>query len=522
MTTPLPASIDLPSLDALDAESARRRLAAFVRRYWSVVEPAAPLVWNWHLDAICEHLEAVTAGHIRRLIINVPPGHMKSLLVSVFWPAWVWASSPGWRSLFGSYAEGLAVRDSIKCRSIIESARYRADYCEPDGWSLLDDQNAKAEYGTTQRGHRISVGVGGKATGLRGDAVVVDDPLNALEAQSPAVRQRAIEWWDLAMSTRLNNAAKGAHVVIMQRLHEDDLTGHLLRRGGYEHLRLPSEFEPKHASVTCGGLWRDPRTEEGELLFPALFPAEVLADAKVALGEQGYSEQHRQNPTPRGGGLFKAAWWKRYRQAPRLVHRWAASVDCTFKGKEAKSKKADFVVMQVWACVGAHRYLVWQSRKRMSFTETKAAVKRMAERWHLDVVLVEDKANGPAIIDELRDEVPGIIAVDPGQAGKEARAAAVTPLVEAGQVWIPEDESGNVQVWNGTEYEDTGGWEADTNSGKPVDTFLAELGGFPRAANDDQVDALSQALRWLREAPTARAPINAVAMPIGRSRRLDI
>jgi phage terminase large subunit-like protein len=307
-------------------------------------------------------------------------------------------------------------------------------------------------------------------------------------------------------------------VVIMQRLHEDDLTGHLERRGGYEILRLPSEFEPERVSATCGGLWRDPRRLEGELLFPERFPRAVLADVRRSLGSHGYAEQHQQSPSPRGGGLFKTVWWRRFRQVPKNATRFVGSVDCAFKA----TASSDFVVAQVWACLGANRYLVWQCRRRLTFTETKALVARMAARWKLEAVLVEDKANGSAVLDALRDSVPGILPVNPGAAGKEARAAAVTPAIEAGQVWIPEDPSGNVQAWTDGAWVESGGWEADEGEGEPVETFLTEMGGFPKSRHDDQVDALSQALRWLREAPSSSAPLNAVASPLRPTGRLDI
>lgn len=505
------SSTEVPPAEVLAAERARRSLTDFVRLFWPIVEPRTPLIWSWHLDAICEHLEAVSAGFVRRLIISVPPGHMKSLLVSVFWPSWIWANSPEWRGLFASYAEALAVRDATRCRVIIESPLYRRAYCEPREWAMLEDQNAKAEYGNTARGYRVSVGVGGKATGLRGDAVVVDDPLNAMDALSAAARARVVEWWDLAMSTRQNDPRKSVQVVIAQRLHEEDLTGHLLARGGYEHLCLPSEFEPERRAVTCGGAWKDPRAEEGELLFPERFPRAVLDDAKETLGSADYAGQHQQAPTPRGGGMFRAEWWRRYRQLPRNAGRFIASVDCAFKGGPG----SDFVAVQVWACVGAARYLVWSSRRRLTFSATRALVEHVAREWPLDAVLVEDKANGPAIVDSLRDMVPGVLGMNPGAAGKEARAQAITPAVEAGQVWIPEDPSGNVQVWRAgaSAWSETGGWELD-GPGSPVQAFLDELGAFPRARHDDQVDALSQALRWLREPPASTTPLATVSAPI--------
>ena len=465
----------LPSVEELDAELHRRSLSDFVRAYWSVVEPATPLVWGWHLDAICDHLQAVSEGHITRLLINVPPGHMKSLIVSVFWPAWEWTRMPGRRSLFSSYAMALAVRDSVKCRRVIESDPYRAF-----GVTLREDSNAKDSFANTFGGVRHTTSVGSSVIGWRGDAVVVDDPIDTMSARSEHARHEVVEWWDKAMSSRLNDQRTGARVIIMQRLHEDDLSGHVLRQGGYEHLVLPTEFDPANRAATCGGAWTDPRTERGELLFPAMFPREVVARIKLDLGSDGFAGQHQQTPVNVSGGMFARDWWKRFTVPPPSGAEWAASIDCTFKD----SAKSDYVVAQVWARHGARHFLVWQSRRRMSFTETCELVKRLKSIFpRVGPILIEDKANGPAVLDALRATVPGLIAIDPGARGKEARAAAVTPFVEAGNVYLP---AGPLEH----------PWESD-EPGDPVEQFIHELSTFPRGRNDDQFDACTQMLnRW--------------------------
>jgi predicted phage terminase large subunit-like protein len=464
----------LPSLPAIKAERARRSLARFIREFWPVVEPSTPLHWNWHIEAIAEHLEAVSEGYIQRLVINIPPGHMKSLIVSVFWPAWEWANKPGRRSLFSSYSNDLAVRDSIRCRSIIESDQYREWYSGPAGWTLSDDQNRKDIFKNTLGGERKSTSVGGAATGFRGDAVVVDDPHNASEITSDAIRKSTIEWWDKAMSSRLNDMRTGARVIIMQRLHEDDLTGHVLRQGGYEHLCLPSEFDPKRRSATCAGAWSDPRNEPGELLFPTMFPAEVLDRAKVDLGSDGYAGQHDQSPFPADGGMLKEKWWRFWTVRPSvttLIQTW----DMAFKGTQT----SDFVVGQVWGKHNADYYLLDQIRGRFDFPQTLAAVQRLTEKWPTATLkLVEDAANGPAVISALRGKVEGLLAVKP-EGGKEARAAAVSPMIEAGNVYLPDPAQ---FPW--------------------VNEFIAECTAFPLGKNDDQVDAMTQGLNRLRRMST--------------------
>lgn len=513
-----------------------------------------PLIDNWHVGAICEHLEAVTREEIQRLLINVPPGHAKSLLVSVFWPAWVWIQRPSWRGLFGSYSGDLAIRDSVKCRTIVESPWYRESFSacrvcgkHPDpenptehdrhckGWALAGDQNVKSYFKNTATGERLCVSVGSKATGFRGDCTACDDPLNVIDAPSKLKRDEAIFWWDRVMSSRLNDQRRGARIMIMQRVHEDDPAGHILAKGGYEHLCLPSLFEPrrrsitfitKHVpacelrqedptdckpaeykpeaegeddvlgeecSVTCScprhKFWEDPRGRESELLFKRLFPPPVLAQAKVDLGSEGFAGQHQQRPAPEDGEKFKKGWWRFWKPdgvaaegvkrpvgcnqdpavpLPSQFDRVVLSLDATFKDTDG----TDYVVFQVWGCVKADRYLLDQSRARRSFTDTCDEFERLVKRWpDARRKLVEDKANGPAIINALKRRIAGIVAIEP-YGSKEARAAAVQPEVESGNVYLPEGAS----------------WLED---------FIAEFVAFPNGKNDDQVDCLSQALNEL-------------------------
>jgi hypothetical protein len=293
---------------AVKAELARRRLRDFIRQAWPVVEPARALIPAWHVDAIAEHLQAVSEGRIKNLLINVPPGHGKSLIVSVLWPAWQWIRTEAgaqWRSLFASYDFGLATRDSVRCRALLESEWYRETF--RPAWSLSSEQNEKGYFANTKSGFRISLSVSGRGTGFRGDAIIVDDPLNASDQYSQSARSAALFWFDNVMSSRLNDMESGSRVVIMQRLHELDLSGHVLAQGTYEHLCLPSEFEPERRSVTSIG-WRDPRSEPGEILFPELYPRTVLDQAKKDLGAAGYAGQHQQRPSPAEGGVLQRHW----------------------------------------------------------------------------------------------------------------------------------------------------------------------------------------------------------------------
>ncbi len=480
-------------------ERLKRSLAEFVRAAWHVLEPETPLVWNWHLDAVCQHLEAVKGGRnidepIRRLLINIPPGHMKSLLVAVFWPAWVWLNHPSWRVLFCSYAMELSIRDSVRCRDVIESEWYQKTF--RPRWSMKTDQNVKSYFQNTAGGFRISLAVTGKGTGFRGDAIVGDDLLNVDEFPTEGTLDNAIKVWDKRLSSRLNDMRTGARVLIMQRIHENDPAGHLVKRGTYTHLCIPTEHDPELKCSTPLG-FKDPRTEPGELLFPGLFPTDVIEEAKVDLGEYSFAGQHNQKPAPPGGGIYKTHWFRFwYRREDGRPKRWMTRLedgtihqheqrelpdrfwmklqtwDMTFK----KTKDTDYVAAQVWGVERANRWLLDRIAHRMSFTETCDAVRAMS-RAHSDCngKLIEDKANGPAVMDQLQDEIGGFLPVEP-LGGKEARAHAAAPIVRAGNVYLPHPE---VYPW--------------------VKEFMHAIVSFPMAAHDDEMDAMSQLLNHVRE-----------------------
>lgn len=491
-------------LGAIDRLLCDGSLRDFIRQAWKLIEPGRRLVWNWHIDAIADHLEAVSKGQIRKLIINVPRRHLKSQSVSVFWPAWEWTRNPAARWLFGSHSLNLCVRDSRHCRQVIESTWYKSLWGKQ--FSISSDQNTKTFFDNDKKGYRLCRSVGASAIGQGGDFIVADDPHDPGEVQSEVQREKVIEWWGGTMGASVVDPESTAQVVIMQRVHHQDLAGHLIEQGGYEVLCLPTEYIPERKCTTSLG-FSDPRTERGELLFPKRFKREYIEAQKISLGSYKFAGQHQQNPSPQEGGLGKRHWWRFWKypgqtltpvsfqladgsfhecpcidlpmvsvdgngdrrpQLDRLLQSW----DMSFKDKETGS----YVVGQVFGAKGADKFLMDQFRDKIDFSGTLDAVRNLTKKWPTaNEKLVEDKANGPAVISALRHEISGIIEVEP-QGGKEARAQAVLPGIESGNVYLPHPA---IAPW--------------------VNDYIEEWAAAPNGDYWDQIDATSQALIRLQQ-----------------------
>jgi predicted phage terminase large subunit-like protein len=436
-----------------------------------------------HIDLICDLLEMVASGRERRVLINIPPRYGKTLLCSVLFLAWLWLTRPEMRFLTASYSHDLATRDSLTMRRLVSSEWYQERWLGRA--RLVDDQAAKARYDTSRGGSRVAVSVGGSATGEGGDVIVLDDPLKIEHAHSAAQRESVIEWFNTTLMTRLNDPATSAVIVIGQRLHENDLFGHLLAVGGWTHICLPAEYDLDHPFRYP----LDPRCERGELLWPERWQATDIDQEKRRLGSARAASMLQQLPAPLTGMIIQRHWWVYYGPTlplPRfdvILQSW----DLAF----TDTASADYVVGQVWGITGADRYLLRQVRQRLSFTDTLTAIRTQTD-WvnatfpqaYGHQILVEQAANGSAVIDYLRREskIQSIIAVIP-EGDKINRAHAVCPQIEAGNVYLP----------GAPNHDHTGCDPSRTESW--VQDLIEEAATFPNGTNDDQVDALSQALR---------------------------
>lgn len=449
---------------------ARSCLAAFVR----YTMPGYRM--GWVHEEICSELDAfladVVAGRSPRLMLTMPPRHGKSELASRRFPAYALGRYPDLSVISTSYAADLSSRMNRDVQRVIDSPEYRELF---PGTALYGKNIRTVGNGSYLRNSDIfevvghagcyrSAGVGGGITGMGGHIVIVDDPFkDRASADSPTIRQNVWDWYTSTLYTRL--APGGGVLIINTRWHMADLSGRLLEaaaRGEGDHWRVVN-FP---AIATEDELHR----RAGEALHPERYPLEQLLAIKKALGTRDWEALYQQRPTPDGGAIFKSEWLRFWlpKDLPEQFDQLLISWDMTFKDGD----DTDFVVGQVWGRKGAARYLLDQVRRRMGFTDTVAAFRALAAKWPgATRKLVEDKANGPAVIDALKHAVPGIIPVEP-DGSKTARAHAVTTFFEAGNVLLPHPEHCP--------------WARE---------YVAELTQFPGAPHDDQVDATTQALR---------------------------
>jgi predicted phage terminase large subunit-like protein len=421
---------------------------------------------NWHLEVICQKLDAVRRGEIKRLIINVPPRHLKSIAGSVCLPAYILGHDPAVQIICASYGQDLADKLARDCRSIMNASFYR------DMFGTRLRQTTLHDFATKAGGFRMGTSVGGVLTGRGADIIIIDDPLKPDEAVSDVARNAVNQWYDNSLRSRLNSKRDGRIVIIMQRLHEDDLVGHVLRQEQWDVVSFPAiaEIEETHEFETIYGRFHHQR-RVGDILHPEREPRETLDILRRSMGEYNFAGQYQQSPAPFGGGMVKEEWFKRYtgRELPQSFDQIIQSWDTANKANEL----ADYSVCSTWGTKDKRIYLLHTLRERMDYPDLKRAVRRQSDLHRPDVILIEDKASGTQLIQELIEEgVHNVDKVKPN-GDKVMRMHAQTASIENGFVYLPAEAP----------------WLSE---------YIHELTTFPRGKYDDQVDATSQALAWLK------------------------
>lgn len=465
--------------ELLEAEDLKRSFRLFVPAVWPILEPGVPFVAGWHIDAIAEHLQAVSDGQIQRLLVNMPPRHAKSSLISVMWPVWSWLSNPSEQWLCASYVMDLAERDNRRSRNLILHPWFQARYGHL--FKLRHDQNEKGNFENDHNGYRIATSVGGAGTGKGGNKLLIDDPHPArdgsLERRAVSC-EKAIEWYRETWSSRLNDRAKGAMVTVGQRIRQNDLSGHILEQGGCVHLNLPSEYDPQRKCYTSIG-WEDPRKNEGELLWPARFSSESLNAIKHDQGELVYACQFLQSPVPPGGHIFKQSDERLFEEqgeyylldTPDGVKSvlksecWLfGTVDLAISSKET----ADYTVISMWACTPNRDLLqLHLIRGHWTHPEQQQKIKQLFYQFQPQYILIEKVAYQLAIIQDLLNDGIFVKEYVPIR-DKVSRAMSASVWHANGKLYFLKQAR----------------WLSD---------LRAELYFFPKASHDDQVDVVSMA-----------------------------
>lgn len=460
-------ALDNPAL--VLRELLRRDFAAFMRKAWAWISAGEAIAWNWHLDAIAYQLERVASGENLRLLVTIPPRNAKSKTISSIWVAWMLAQDPARNFVCVSYSNELSGKLARDCLSIMLSPWYRELFPRT---VISPKRSAAMDFETTAGGGRLATSVTGTLTGRGGDIIILDDVIKPEEANSETTRNHVNDWYQSTLASRLNDKASGAILLVMQRLHQYDLVGMLLEAGGWQQLKLPAiATEDEVIPLTRS---RQYHRRAGELLHPARESQAVLEKQKAAMGSAAFAAQYQQDPVPAAGNVIQGSWFKDYNSATldrsygRIVQSWdTASKD---------NPHNDWSVCITALVQRKDVYILDVLRRRMIMPVLKAAAIAAAREWSARELLIEDQASGTQLIQLLRAEdpsgVPSPIARRP-ESDKLSRAIGVSAMIEAGRVHLPSEAS----------------WLAE---------FKSELLGFPNTRHDDQVDALSQLLDWVR------------------------
>ena len=447
----------------------RRDLATFIERSFRELNPHVRFYPNWHIEEIAQALEDCMLGKIRRLIINVPPRSLKSHCASVAFVAWLLGHNPNAQILCASYAQSLADKHAYDTRSLMTSPLYRATFAT----EISAEKFAVGDFMTTEGGFRLATSVGGVLTGRGADFIIIDDPLKPDEALSGTQRQSTNDWYDHTVYSRLNDKRTGCFILIMQRLHEDDLVGHVQQSGDWKILRFPAiaeEDECHEIRRLVGGVTTVTR-RAGEALHPDREPLETLAELRKTIGEYNFAAQYQQAPAPSGGGMVKLSWFRTY--APTdLPDKFELIID-SWDTANKPTELSDYSVCTTWGLCQKRLYLLHVLRKRLEYPELKRLVRSHAEDFQANTVLIEDKASGTQLIQDLKsDGFYSVTRYSPSM-DKVMRLHTVTNTIENGFVYLPEEAH----------------WLAE---------YLYEMATFPNGKFDDQVDSTSQTLDWVR------------------------
>lgn len=444
----------------------RQNLYLFVQKVFATVDASQPFKPNWHIEVVCDWLMLAAGEGVNRLIITLPPRHLKSICASVALPAWILGRDPAARVICVSYSDELALKHARDCRKVMESKWYKRLF---PGTRLSKKRSAVNDFETTRGGGRFTTSIGGSLTGRGGGYIIIDDPIKLQDSISKALRRYTNQWYDNTLRSRLDNKKTGVIILVMQRVHLDDLVGHVREKESWHDINLPAIAEEDETFT----IWneKDVGRKKGEALHPERDTLEMLEETRNLKGSFNFQAQYQQSPVPEAGNLIKRHWFHFYdvvpvavRQADRIVQSWDPAISV--------SDTADWSVCTTWAIRGVDYYLIDVYRKRCDFPTLKRKIVDHKKQYAADIVLIEDAGAAKGLIQQLNDDRQiRPIGIKP-EGSKEDRMAAQSAVIEAGRVFLPKNAS----------------W---------LDEFRMEMAAFPSGKHDDQVDSVSQFLKWV-------------------------
>jgi predicted phage terminase large subunit-like protein len=447
----------------------RQDFSYFLRRAFAWVCGGEEVDWNWHLDALVHQLDRVCARDSRRLLVSLPPRNGKSIAISIAWVAWMLGQDPTLSFVCVSYSNDLSGKLARDCLSVMQSPWYRAAF---PGTIISTKRSAAHDFETTRKGGRLATSVGGTLTGRGGDIIVMDDVIKPEEANSETTRAFVNNWFRSTLSSRLDDKTSGAMLCVMQRLHEDDLPGNLLRAGGWDHFKLAAiATEDEWIPLPRG---RVHHRQAGSVLHPEREPKSALMQMKAEMGSHAFAAQYQQDPVPATGNLIKAGWFRTWNEMPDLT--WGQVLQ-SWDTASKDNPHNDWSVCVTALVRGSDVWIIDVFRQRLQLPDLTRAAIALAHEWHPHALLIEDQASGTQLIQNLRAGSPaGVPSPIPRrpEGDKVSRTLGVSPMIESGRVLLPVEAA----------------WLAD---------FRSEVQAFPGGRYDDQVDSLAQLLEWVRQ-----------------------
>mgnify|MGYP000315157333 CR=1 FL=1 len=450
----------------------RQNFSSFIEKTFYELNPGLDYTHNWHIEMVSEMLESCVLGDVRRLIINIPPRSLKSIITSVAFPSFILGHDPTKRIITASFSSSLSLKHSLDTRYILESKWYQELFPQT---ILSKVQNQKSKFSTTRNGFRMAVSVGSMVTGEGADWLIIDDPHNPSHIFSSKRRNQVLNWYEQSFSTRLNNKKTGGVILVMQRLHTDDLSGYLKQLGGFKEITIPAIADRKLYFSCPDNICH--QLDKGDIFDKNRFTIEILAKTKQEMGNNNFSAQYLQNPSDLSKGMIDIKDLTFHKKLDIRFDYFVISIDTAIK----VGQESDFSALTIWGVRGDCFYLTFLYREKTSYPLLKRKVIYYINKYKPKITLIEDHASGSALIQDLKFDFHENIIPVRQKLDKITRFASIMPLLQSGRVSL-----------------------------LAKDAIMQELAAFPNGRNDDIVDSISQFLSYMKSAKVKNIKIRKI------------